>query len=362
MEQVANPIGLDGIEFVEFTAPEKGVVEKVLESGGFTRIAKHKARDIDLWRQGGINIRVNYDQELRARHFAKEHGASTSAVAFRVKDVGHAMKLLKERGAEFVSSEAGPMEINIPAIRGIGGSLIYLVDRYGDKGSIYDIDFDYLDGVDRNCVGAGLLRVDHLTNNVYSGRMNYWAEFYERLFNFGEYRYFDIKGEYTGLVSRALAAPDGKIFIPINEESGDGNGQIQEFLNEFNGEGIQHIAFITDDLVATYDRLKEAGMTFMTPPPGTYYEALDERLPDHGEDVSAIEPRGILIDGDTGDGEPRILLQIFSENLLGPTFFEFIERKGNQGFGEGNFTALFESIERDQVNRGVLDASIKKAS
>jgi 4-hydroxyphenylpyruvate dioxygenase len=256
--------------------------------------------------------------------------------------------------------ETGPMELHIPAIRGIGGAILYLVDRYADEErsdalSIYDIDFEYLPGVDRNPVGAGFNIIDHLTHNVYGGRMAYWADYYESLFNFREIRFFDIKGEYTGLTSKALTAPDGKIRIPLNEEGEGGKGQIEEFLREFNGEGIQHIALICDDLVASWDKLKALGVPFMTPPPGTYYDMLDERLPGHGEDVSALKTRGILLDGTTEGGQPRLLLQIFAEAQIGPVFFEFIQRKGDDGFGEGNFKALFESIERDQVARGVLD-------
>jgi 4-hydroxyphenylpyruvate dioxygenase len=245
------------------------------------------------------------------------------------------------------------MELKLPAIRGIGGAILYLIDRYEDGLSIYDIDFQFLPGVPRRPEGHGLLEIDHLTHNVYRGRMAYWAAYYEKLFNFREIRYFDIKGEYTGLQSRAMTAPDGKIRIPLNEERG-GNGQIEEFLMAYNGEGIQHIAFACEDLLDTWDRLRAAGLRFMTPPPATYYEMLDERLPGHGEPVDELQKRGILLDGSTTAGDPRLLLQIFSENQVGPIFFEFIQRKRDEGFGEGNFKALFESMERDQVRRGVI--------
>ncbi|HAO37092.1 MAG TPA: 4-hydroxyphenylpyruvate dioxygenase, partial [Hyphomonas sp.] len=240
--------------------------------------------------------------------------------------------------------------------RGIGNSIIYLIDRYGDDLDIYDIDFEYLPGVDKNPVGAGFKLIDHLTHNVYGGRMKYWADFYEKLFNFQEIRYFDIKGEYTGLTSKALTAPDGKIRIPLNEEGEGGKGQIEEFLREYNGEGIQHIALICDDLYACYDRLKERGVPFMTAPPAAYYEMLDGRLPGHGEDVEGLKARGLLLDGTTEGGEPRLLMQIFAQAQIGPVFFEFIQRKGDykDGFGEGNFKALFESMERDQIERGAL--------
>ena len=350
-----NPAGLDGFEFIEFSAPEKGVLEAVFEAMGFTRIAQHRSKDVHLWRQGGINLVANYEPRSAAWFFAREHGPSACGMAFRVRDARKAYDHLIAQGAEPVQVETGPMELRLPAIRGIGGAILYLVDRYNDNLSIYDIDFEYLEGVDRNPVGAGFEVIDHLTHNVYTGRMAYWADYYEKLFNFREIRFFDIKGEYTGLTSKALTAPDGKIRIPLNEEGEGGKGQIEEFLRAFNGEGIQHIAFSCQDLIQCWDNLKARGIPFMTAPPETYYEMLRERLPDHGEPVDELKARGILLDGTTEGGSPRLLLQIFSETQLGPVFFEFIQRKGDDGFGEGNFKALFESIERDQINRGVLN-------
>jgi 4-hydroxyphenylpyruvate dioxygenase len=275
-------------------------------------------------------------------------------MAFRVKNARIAYEEAIARGAEPVETRTGPMELRLPAIRGIGGAMIYLVDRYGDALSIYDIDFDYLPGVDRNPVGAGFQIIDHLTHNVYGGRMAHWGRFYERVFNFREIRYFDIKGEYTGLTSRAMTAPDGKIRIPLNEEGKAGGGQIEEYLRAYNGEGIQHIAFSCDDLPACWDRLKAMGTPFAPPPPKAYYDMLEERLPGHGEPVDALQSRGILLDGSTEAGHPRLLLQIVSQTMIGPVFFEFIQRKKDEGFGEGNFTALFKSIERDQIERGAL--------
>ncbi|HPE48773.1 MAG TPA: 4-hydroxyphenylpyruvate dioxygenase [Hyphomonas sp.] len=352
-----NPAGLEGFEFIEFSAPEKGVLEPVFETMGFTKVARHRSKDVELWRQGGINLITNYEPKSPAWFFSREHGPSACGMGFRVRDARKAYKHLLEQGGEPVHVQTGPMELHIPGIRGIGNSIIYLIDRYGDGLDIYDIDFDYLPGVDKHPVGAGFTLIDHLTHNVYGGRMKYWADFYEKLFNFREIRYFDIKGEYTGLTSKALTAPDGKIRIPLNEEGKSGGGQIEEFLRAFNGEGIQHIALICDDLYACWDRLKQMGVPFMTAPPATYYEMLAERLPGHGEDVAGLQSRGILLDGTTEGGTPRLLLQIFSETVIGPVFFEFIQRKGDykEGFGEGNFTALFESMERDQLRRGVLD-------
>ena len=349
-----NPVGLDGFEFIEFSAPEKGILEPVFTGMGFTKVASHRSKDADLWRQGGINMIANYEPNSQAHFFAREHGPSACAMGFRVRDAKAAYAYLLEKGAEPVDIPAGPMELKLPAIKGIGGSLIYLIDRYGDDLSIYDIDFKFIEGVDPNPVGAGFEVIDHLTHNVYGGRMEYWAAFYEDLFNFRQIRFFDIKGEYTGLTSKALTAPDGKIRIPLNEEGEGGKGQIEEYLREFGGEGIQHIAFNCANLYQCWDNLQKLGVPFMTAPPETYYELLDTRLPGHGEDVDGLKARGLLLDGTTEGGAPRLLLQIFSETQLGPVFFEFIQRKGDDGFGEGNFKALFESIERDQINRGAL--------
>ena len=349
-----NPLGLDGFEFIEFSAPEKGLLEPVFERMGFSRIARHRSKDVDLWRQGEINLIANYEPQSPAAYFAAEHGPSACGMAFRVKNAPVAYDAAIARGAEPVETRTGPMELRLPAIRGIGGAMIYLVDRYGDALSIYDIDFDYLPGVDRNPVGAGFKIIDHMTHNVYGGRMAHWGGFYERVFNFREIRYFDIKGEYTGLTSRAMTAPDGKIRIPLNEEGKAGGGQIEEYLRAYNGEGIQHIAFSCDNLPACWDRLKALGTPFAPPPPKAYYDMLEERLPGHGEPVDELQSRGILLDGSTEDGDPRLLLQIFSQTMIGPVFFEFIQRKKDEGFGEGNFTALFKSIERDQIERGAL--------
>ena len=350
-----NPIGLDGFEFLEFTAPKKGMLEPIFEAMGFTLVARHKSKDVELWRQGDINLLSNYEKKCHAAYYAEEHGPSACGMAFRVKDSQHAYKEVLARGAQPMDTHTGPMELKLPAIKGIGGAMLYLIDRYEGENTIYDIDFNWIEGVDRHPEGCGFHTLDHLTHNVYRGRMNYWAGFYEKLFNFKEIRYFDIKGEYTGLLSKAMTAPDGKIRIPLNEEAVGGGGQIEEFLMKYNGEGIQHIAFACDDLVACLDKLKAKGMKFMTPPPNTYYDMLEERLPGHGENVDELQKRGILLDGTTENGEPRLLLQIFSETVFGPVFFEFIQRKQDEGFGEGNFKALFESIERDQVNRGVLN-------
>jgi len=351
-----NPAGLDGFEFVEFASPEPGVLEPVFEMLGFSAVAQHRSKDVTLYRQGNINFVLNKEPHSLAAYFAEEHGPCACGMAFRVADSHVAYSWALEHGAQPVDIPTGPMELRLPAIKGIGGAPLYLIDRYADDLSIYDIDFRFFEGVDRHPRGCGLKLIDHLTHNVYRGRMEFWAGFYQRIFNFREIRYFDIKGEYTGLLSKAMTAPDGKIRIPLNEEASQGTGQIEEFLLQYNGEGIQHIALICDDLPASVDALRANGVPLMTPPPGAYYDMLEERLPGHGEPVEELRSRGILLDGSTAEGDPRLLLQIFSEALIGPVFFEFIQRKKDEGFGEGNFKALFESMERDQVRRGVLGA------
>ncbi len=351
-----NPMGLMGFEFVEFASPAAGVLEPVFRKLGFTEVARHRSKDVSLFRQGEINFIVNREPKSVGAYFAAEHGPSACGLAFRVRDAHKAYARALERGAQPIDIPTGPMELRLPAIKGIGGAPLYLIDRFEDGKSIYDIDFEFVVGAERQPKGHGLKVIDHLTHNVYRGRMAYWADFYERIFNFREMRYFDIKGEYTGLTSRAMTAPDGKIRIPLNEEAPKSTGQIEEFLMKYNGEGIQHVALLCDDLAKTVDSLKRAGVGLMTPPPATYYEMLEERLPGHGENAAQLQARGILLDGSTEGGNRRLLLQIFSETLLGPVFFEFIQRKGDDGFGEGNFKALFESMERDQLRRGVLRA------
>ena len=350
----ANPAGLCGFEFVEFAAPKAGVLEPIFEMMGFTHVASHRSKNVSLYRQGGINFIINNEPDSLAAFFAEEHGPSACGMAFRVNDAkasyAHALSL----GAQPIDIEVGLMELRLPAIKGIGGAPIYLIDRFDEGASIYDIDFEFIEGVERHPEGCGFLEIDHLTHNVYRGRMQHWGDFYEKLFGFRELRYFDIKGEYTGLTSRAMTAPDGKIRIPLNEEGAGGSGQIEQFLMQFNGEGIQHIALSCDNLLACWDRLKGLGVPFMAAPPKSYYDMLEGRLPGHGEPTDELQARGILLDGSTGDGEPKLLLQIFSKTLLGPVFFEFIQRKQDDGFGEGNFQALFESIERDQLNIGAI--------
>ncbi len=346
-----NPIGTDGFEFVEYTATDTAALRALFERMGFRAVARHRSKAVTLYRQGEVNFIVNAEPESHGSRFAKAHGPSACAMAFRVRDAGEASRRLVAAGAKPFRSDVGPMELNIPAIEGIGGSVIYLVDRYGEH-SIYDVDFvptDPAKGFAHE--GAGLTFIDHVTHNVFRGNMDKWAGFYQSLFNFREIRYFDIEGKLTGLKSRAMTSPDGKIRIPINESSDD-KSQIEEYLHDYKGEGIQHIALSTSDIYASVETLRGKGVAFQDTP-DTYYERIDNRLKGHGEDVARMQRDRILIDGDQEHG---LLLQIFTQNAIGPIFFELIQRKGNEGFGEGNFRALFESIEADQIKRGVLRA------
>jgi 4-hydroxyphenylpyruvate dioxygenase len=349
-----NPMGTDGFEFVEYTAPDVKGLEALFVALGFAAVARHRSKNVTLYRQGDVNFIVNAEPDSFAQAFARVHGPSACAMAFRVADAAAAFKRAVALGAKPFAGKVGPMELNIPAIEGIGGSLIYFVDRYGAKGSIYDIDFKPIKGAAGNPAGAGLTYIDHLTHNVHRGRMDLWADFYTKLFNFREIRYFDIEGKLTGLKSKAMTSPCGKIRIPINESSDD-KSQIAEYLAAYNGEGIQHIALGSGDIYATVEGLRKKKVKFLKTP-ATYYELLDKRLPGHGESVARLKKNHILMDGAPTENGGR-LLQIFTETAIGPIFFEIIQRKGDEGFGEGNFKALFESMELDQVRRGVLKSA-----
>jgi 4-hydroxyphenylpyruvate dioxygenase len=358
-----NPMGTDGFEFIEYAAPDPVAMAAVFERMGFTPIARHRHKNVTLYRQGEINFILNAEPDSFAQRFARQHGPSVCAIAFRVQDAAAAYQRATQLGAWGFANQAGPGELNIPAIKGVGDSLIYFVDRWrgksgrkeGEIGNIgfYDVDFEPLQiGLNKaslDAEGHGLYYIDHLTHNVHRGRMKEWADFYERLFNFREIRYFDIEGQVTGVKSKALTSPCGKIRIPINEEGNEKRGQITEYLDLYKGEGIQHIAMGARDLFKTVDALRASGVKLLDTVE-TYYELIDKRIPGHGENVAELKKRKILVDGKAG----ALLLQIFSENQLGPIFFEFIQRKGDEGFGEGNFKALFESMELDQMRRGVL--------
>jgi 4-hydroxyphenylpyruvate dioxygenase len=350
-----NPMGTDGLEFVEYAHPHPQTLDALFATMGFREVARHRSKEVSLWRQGGVNFVVNREPGSFAARFAAEHGPCACAMGFRVVDAKRAFERALSLGAEAYSGPVGPMELNIPAIRGIGGSLLYFVDRYGPRGSIWDVDFHWTGEANPAPEDAGLYYIDHLTHNVQRGRLDHWTRWYGDLFNFRQIRFFNIEGKLTGLISRALTSPCGKIRIPINE-SLDDQSQIEEYLRAYRGEGIQHVALGARDIYASVEQLRGRGLPFMPSPPATYYEKVGLRLPGHGEPLERLAADGILIDGEiveNGVG-PRLLLQIFSNTVLGPIFFEFIQRKGDEGFGEGNFRALFESIEEDQIRRGTL--------
>ena len=358
-----NPMGTDGFEFVEYAHPEPEKLHALFRLMGFTAVARHKTKAITVYRQGDVNYLVNEQPGTHGTDFVAAHGPCAPSMAFRVVDAKRAYERALSLGAEPADETASRKALDVPAIKGIGGSLLYFVDRYGANGSAYDAEFEWLGEKNPQPEGAGLFYLDHLTHNVHRGRMDVWTGFYERLFNFRQIRFFDIEGRASGLFSRALTSPDGKIRIPINEDAGD-SGQIEEYLSIYRGEGIQHIACGVTDIYRTIEKLRADGLPFMPSPPETYFEKIEARLPKHGEDVARLQKNGILIDGEgvVDGGLTKVLLQLFSANAIGPIFFEFIQRKGDDGFGEGNFKALFESIEEDQIRRGVLTVDSKSAA
>lgn len=348
-----NPAGTDGFEFVEFAHPEPEKLDVLFRRMGFAPVAKHKSKNITLYRQGDVNYILNAEPNSFASRFIDEHGPCAPSMAWRVVDAQQTFEHAVSRGAEAYTGS--DKTLDAPAIKGIGGSLLYFIDKYGDKGSAYSQEFDWLGEADAKPTGKSFYYVDHLTHNVYRGNMDKWWAFYRELFNFKQIHFFDIDGRITGLVSRAITSPCGKIRIPLNE-SKDDTSQIEEYLRKYKGEGIQHIAVGTDDIYEATDKLAEDGLKFMPGPPQTYYDRSAERVHGHTEPLDRLAKHGILIDGEgvIGGGMTKILLQIFSKTVIGPIFFEFIQRKGDEGFGEGNFRALFESIEEDQIQRGVI--------
>ncbi|MGN7918025.1 4-hydroxyphenylpyruvate dioxygenase [Lysobacter sp. 22409] len=348
-----NPLGIDGFEFVEFAAPKgrSDLLHDYFRKLGFSAVLRHKTRPITVYRQGGVNFLVNESPDSFAAAFAEAHGPCAAGFAIRFKKPANEVyQAVLGNGGEAVSERADTRAIDSPVVKGIGDCMLYLVDRYGDQGTAYE-DYEPIPGAEQNPAGFGLTFIDHLTHNLYFGNMQKWSDYYERLFNFREIRYFDIKGAKTGLVSKAMTAPDGVVRIPLNESS-DPKSQINEYLDAYKGEGIQHIACFTDNIYETVEAMRAQGVEFLDTP-DTYFDVIDQRVPNHGEDVARLAKNKILIDADR-ETHQRKLLQIFTQNAIGPIFFEIIQRKGNEGFGEGNFQALFESIERDQMKRGVL--------
>jgi 4-hydroxyphenylpyruvate dioxygenase len=343
-----NPAGTDGFEFVEFAHPEPGELRDLFAKMGFQQTATHKAKAIEVWQQGDITYVLNAEPGTHAAAFIEEHGPCAPSMGWRVVDAAHALAHAVKNGAE---EYTGPGKImDVPAIRGIGGSLIYFIDTYYET-SPYNEEFDWVSKAHPE--GVGFHYLDHLTHNVFKGNMDKWFRFYGDLFNFREIRFFDIEGKYTGLLSRALTSPCGKIRIPINEDRGE-TGQIVNYLKKYKGEGIQHIAVGANDIYASVDAIHERGIRFMAPPPAAYYELSKTRVEGHEEPLDRLAKHGILIDGEgvVDGGETKCLLQIFSKTVIGPIFFEFIQRKGDDGFGEGNFKALFESIEAEELANG----------
>jgi 4-hydroxyphenylpyruvate dioxygenase len=347
MAQMQNPAGLAGIEFIEFAGPSPMVLEQLFVRCGFRKIGKHKKKAVDLYRQNRVNFIVNREPDSFAARFAKAHGASICATGFRAKDAQKAYQAAIVRGAKPIEAGHGADSHSFPAVYGIGGSAIYFVDRYGAKDSFYDHDFEFITQ-DRHPQGFQMEVIDHLTNNVPKGEMQKWCDFYEKIFGFHETRYFDIRGSQTGLISKVMHSPCGTFSIPINEPNG-AKSQIQEYLDEYNGSGIQHLALLTPDLIGTVRSLKQSGLEFLDTPE-TYFDMIPERLPNVTEPVATLKDLKILVDGD----DEGYLLQIFTKNLIGPIFFEMIQRKNHAGFGNGNFQALFDAIERDQKQRGYL--------
>lgn len=343
----ANPVGLDGVEFVEYSGPDAAHFEKLFTAYGFKKVGQAAGKNIKLYRQGDINYVINCEPGTFAAGFAKQHGPSISSTGFRVQDAEAAFKTALSRGGKPYEAAPGSEPWPFPAIYGIGDSLIYFMDAKNAK-HLYE-NLLAVKPEDKAPVGLGFTTVDHFTNNVPVGEMQKWCDFYEKVFNFRETRFFDIKGKQTGLLSKVMRSPCGKFAVPINEPS-DGKSQIQEYLDEYKGSGIQHLALLTDDIVATLEGLKKNQLDFLAAPPNTYYRALKDRLPMVTEDLARLEKNGILVDGD----HAGYLLQIFSKNIIGPIFFEVIQRKGHDGFGNGNFQALFDAIEQDQRERGYL--------
>ncbi|MFU8878735.1 MAG: 4-hydroxyphenylpyruvate dioxygenase, partial [Wenzhouxiangellaceae bacterium] len=341
-----NPLGVQQFEVIEFASPEPEKLHKLFESLGFTAVARHRDLPVTLYRQGGIDLMVNETPDSFASEFAAAHGPCCTGFGIRVSDPEDAYEQILANGGEDFDADPDRLALDCPRITGIGGSVLYLTAGRKD----IEQQFEFIDGVDPNPKGVGLTYVDHLTHNVYNGNMGQWADFYEKLFGFFEVKYFDIKGQQTGLRSKAMTAPNGAISIPINE-SENPKSQINEYLDEYKGEGVQHIALYTDSIYETVEQLHANGIQFLDTP-DTYYEVIDQRIPDHGEDVARMRRNKILIDADLNDPDKQ-LLQIFTQTNIGPIFFEIIQRKGNEGFGEGNFQALFEAIERDQQKRGV---------
>lgn len=344
-----NPLNMNGIAFVEFSTDHPQKMEKLFYDFGFSKVAKHGDKNIDLFLQNRIVFLLNYEKKSFAHKFQSSHGPSICSMGWRVKNAQKALEEAVKRGAREAKNvdyfENGKA---VPAIYGIGDSLIYFIDHEETEKFAYKrIGFELLqDPVIQQ--DKGFLLIDHLTNNVYKGTMQKWATFYKEIFGFEEVRYFDIRGKKTGLTSYALRSPCGTFCIPINEAD-EAKSQINEYLEEYKGPGVQHLAFLTKDLLKSIRALESTEIKTLDIEPN-YYKNVFTRVPNVKEDKKEIERLNVLVDGD----EEGYLLQIFTKNLVGPIFVELIQRQNHLSFGEGNFQALFDSIERDQMKRGVL--------
>lgn len=350
LEMAENFLNLDGIDFVEFSSSSPEYLENLFFEFGFSKLLNHKSKDISCFQQGDITIMLNREKDSFADSFQKLHGPSISAMAWRVKDPKQALETAIQNGAKKSDSSDYTYANGevVPAIYGIGDSLIYFIEDGRESDLNYQrIGFERLE---KPVIvkDKGFLLIDHMTNNVYKGTMEEWAQFYKKVFGFEEVRYFDIKGEKTGLISYALRSPCGKFCIPINEAD-EAKSQINEYLEEYKGPGIQHLAFLTRDLLHSLHELENTSINTLDIKED-YYESVFNRVPNVKEDKAEIERLNVLVDGD----EEGYLLQIFTKNIVGPIFVEMIQRENHLSFGEGNFQALFDSIERDQMRRGVL--------
>lgn len=343
-----NPVGILGFEFIEFSSPNSDALHKLFQQLGFSRTKSHSGKARDYYNQGDIHFIVTKEPGSFAESFVKLHGPSACATGWRVEDALRAFEVAVARGAK--PAPHADFERNgqkIPAILGVGNSIIYFIDDHKNPKRYEQMGFSALAKPD-TVPSRGFALMDHLTNNVYQGELKPLSEFYKNVFGFEEIRYFDIRGQKTGLLSFALRSPCGSFCIPINEGT-EHKSQINEYLREYKGPGIQHIALLTSNIVKTMESLEGADFETLDID-DDYYDEVFQRVPGVVEDHKKIQDYKLLVDGD----ESGYLLQIFSQNVIGPIFFEFIQRRGHLGFGEGNFGALFRAIERDQERRGVL--------
>jgi 4-hydroxyphenylpyruvate dioxygenase len=348
-----NPAGLKSIDHLEFTVDSlSSNTLKLFSTMGFIQTAEnHEAK---LFTQGQVRFlaKAATNENDHARKYYRNHGEGVSKISFQVESVEKALEVTLKNGATLVNDlhldETSEGKIKTAAIQGFGDVINEFVER---PNGIFRAGFKKTSKDElAKPLATRVSRIDHLTNNVPKGQMDHWVEFYKKTYGFIETRYFDIKGSQTGLNSKVVQLADNSIIIPINEpEKEGGKSQIQEFLDVHKGPGVQHIALMTPDIISTVRELRERGVNFLQVP-STYYEDIPKRPFNVTEELKILERHNLLVDGDA----EGYLLQIFSETYIGPLFFEFIQRKNHWGFGNGNFQALFDAIERDQIKRGYL--------